>query len=935
MAGTINIRLKVDGVEKSITNIRDLETAISQAKEELKSLNIGSGEFKTLSENIKSAEGQLKNLNKQIEGLDTTQQAESFVKLGEGIVGAFTIGLTSLQTFGIENETIQQAQLKTTQLLTIAIGARQVAEGLLNVKIVANTLAQRASNLAVAAGTKLTKSFYTLIASNPYTALISAVGTLALAFITLGDNTEESGKQAEDAEKRWEDLGNQLNKVNDDLGNLNKQIVDETKLPLETQIRLRRAIEDEIKVLNEKQKAVRDNIDAQGDERDAILARDEAYQDTNERIALQEKRLRALNVSIKEIQSTKFERTLKIQSDAFKSLTDELNRLISQFSALSSIRGGSALIVEELQKILDGRTALAEQIEILKPLNQLFEEEFDVVIPEDIFGKAFEGYRKQLTKAFTTGNVGELEKAISDVLTDASKRVGAGEITIDAFNAIKTLTDSGYKPLIELLKKTDAEEPYGNLIPKLEDGKTGIAALNQVLAEYFRVTGVIRKEKTKTGEIIDVVFDAERAKKGFDTFGTFYKQFVDNIFNELKASGQFSDKLDKDIREQAETTAQGIIKGYEEVVRNEDDIRKQLQATQQIYQQIGKSRADAVFGFLLQYDERIGDIQTGLSQERILELSKYVNDEKRFYEELTKDKEVLFNGFNQFLKDLGVDELTITQLTEEQKLEIIKRYLKRQVDETASAEQKKRDEYEGTLAEVNKVIQEISNILATQFTIFSENLNLQQAILEREEQEALDRVVGNTEIANEKRLQIQEDYVKKNKELEKEQRLLQLRSQQAQAIVNTATAITNILSTWAANPVVAGILTTITALQSAAQVGIIQQQIGETQRLRRGGFLSGGASHENGGYMLGGNIEAEQGEVVINRTSSLFYRDLLNQVSQSGGGRPLVSNPYDDSRLIEALNRVNLDTPIRAYVVERDITRSQNVNKRLNQLSKF
>jgi phage-related minor tail protein len=65
MAGTINIRLKVDGVEKSITNIRDLETAISQAKEELKNLNIGSSEFKTLSENIKSAEGQLKNLNKQ------------------------------------------------------------------------------------------------------------------------------------------------------------------------------------------------------------------------------------------------------------------------------------------------------------------------------------------------------------------------------------------------------------------------------------------------------------------------------------------------------------------------------------------------------------------------------------------------------------------------------------------------------------------------------------------------------------------------------------------------------------------------------------------------------------------------------------------------------------------------------------------------------
>lgn len=935
MAGTINIKLKIDGVEQSITNIRDLERAIAQSKEELKGLDIGSDAFKQLSQNVRNAEGQLKTLSKEIEGLDTTQQAEGFVKLGEGIVGAFTIGLTALQTFGIENETITEAQLKVTQLLTIAIGARQVAEGILNLRIVANTIAQKASNLAINAGTAATRTFYRLLASNPYTAVILAIGALATAVIALGDDTEDAGDKAEETENRYADLEAQLKKTENAAKSLSNQIQEETNLALPTQIKLKNAIQDRINTLETLQKQTEDNLVVQGEERITALATNEIYQERNQELALQRQRLNSLTNSIKEQQKTNYEKTLKTQQDRLKSLNTEIGNLINQFDKLSNIRGGAAVIVEELQKILDTRESFAAQVELITPLQDLFGRTFDVEIPQDVFGGLFEFYRKQLTNAFKTGDIKELEGAISEVLQNASSAVGRGEITIEAFNAIKALTDEGYRPLLQLLRTAGDEPLFEGLIPTTADGKTGVDALNSVLGEYFRVTGIITKEKNKLGQIIDVSFDAETAKKGFDNFDAFYKQLVNNIFNDLKQNQKFANALDEDVRKQAEETAQGIITGYEQVVRNENDIRIQLQASQKLYEQIGKQRADAVFGFLLQYNDRISEIQTGLSEDRLLELSKYVGDEKRFYEELTKDKETLFAGFNQYLRDLGVDELTITQLTEEQKLQIIKRYLERQVNETANAEQKKRDEYQKTISDINKIIQEISIILSNQFSIFAENLNLQQQILQREEQELLDRVVGNTEAANQKRLQIQEDYAKKTKELEKEQRILQLRSQQAQAVVNTATAITNILATWAANPIVAGILTTITALQSAAQIGIIQQQISETQKLRRGGFLSGGASHENGGYMLGGNIEAEQGEVVINRTSSLFYRDLLNQVSQSGGGRPLVSTPYDDSRLIEALNRVNLDTPIRAYVVERDITRSQNVNKRLNQLSKF
>jgi hypothetical protein len=43
-------------------------------------------------------------------------------------------------------------------------------------------------------------------------------------------------------------------------------------------------------------------------------------------------------------------------------------------------------------------------------------------------------------------------------------------------------------------------------------------------------------------------------------------------------------------------------------------------------------------------------------------------------------------------------------------------------------------------------------------------------------------------------------------------------------------------------------------------------------------------------------------------------------------------NNFDDSRLLEALAKQKSE-PIRAYVVESDITQSQTVQRRLEQLS--
>ena len=201
------------------------------------------------------------------------------------------------------------------------------------------------------------------------------------------------------------------------------------------------------------------------------------------------------------------------------------------------------------------------------------------------------------------------------------------------------------------------------------------------------------------------------------------------------------------------------------------------------------------------------------------------------------------------------------------------------------------------------------------------------------------KVVGDTEEANAKRLELQEEYEKQREELEKKAARASLQVQLAQAIANTAQAITRV---FAQEGTLGFITSGLVAAANAVQIGLIAEQLSMIDSMQRGGIIKGqgglvlGPSHEQGGvrYARGG-VELEGGEAVINRQSTLQYGSLLSQLNQMGGGRPLmVNSSFDDTRLVEALAKQRSE-PIRAYVLEQDITNKQGVTKRLEQLSQI
>jgi hypothetical protein len=240
-----------------------------------------------------------------------------------------------------------------------------------------------------------------------------------------------------------------------------------------------------------------------------------------------------------------------------------------------------------------------------------------------------------------------------------------------------------------------------------------------------------------------------------------------------------------------------------------------------------------------------------------------------------------------------------------------------------------------TVDAISEGLEQFSMLVGRTASLVAQSYAFQLQQLEKTSKEALSKVTGDTEEANKKRLELESQYQKEKAQIEKAALIKSLQFQLVQAIVDTAQAVT-------ANLEVPPLAIAVGIL-GAIQVALIGQQLNAAQALAGGGRIRMGAggmvmgpSHENGGVSFAsGGVNLEGGESVINRQSSMNYGGLLSSINQMGGGQPLVNNPSNslsEERLVQAIAKSRQE-PIRAYVMNSEITNGQAINRRLEQLS--
>ena len=185
MAKTYVVKLEIDGVSESITSINQLEDAVSNLENELKSADLGSEEFKKLSKELGAAKKELNVFQRDIDALDPTAKAEQFVKFGEGIAGGFAIASGAASLLGVESEALEKTMVQTQSAIAIAVGFRSLAESKLTQALGQSVIAEKAraaatgvSAFVTGAATKGVKAFRLALASTGIGAIVVAVGLL-------------------------------------------------------------------------------------------------------------------------------------------------------------------------------------------------------------------------------------------------------------------------------------------------------------------------------------------------------------------------------------------------------------------------------------------------------------------------------------------------------------------------------------------------------------------------------------------------------------------------------------------------------------------------------------------------------------------------------------------------------------------------------------
>ena len=603
-------------------------------------------------------------------------------------------------------------------------------------------------------------------------------------------------------------------------------------------------------------------------------------------------------------------------------------------------------IVDTLEKNVSTAESYAKSLTKLKSITELYADlQKDLTPINDSVGDAFQAVRKKAESYFDSIKDGKLD---TDKLKEAGQQLKDEAVKIGESLGLKqddikllekyVLNYTQFTDAVNVFQKTDVKPPFTaaefekNLIDvQLLLGKIKIdpySQLNPTLADG-KPNPNYRDPKKLQADLLDAQERLQKSQEGFiASYVEKRKQEVDLT----KFSKEEQEKLLKTYEEAGKVAFQNLVNVGNEVILFENAVEQVSKRVETLNAQLERTAPAAREGFIVENAEKFAEeyssVLTGIAEtdEELYKLKEKLR--RKDYTEEEKYNSTL-TSLKESLAARGID---ISNFSYESQLTLLEAFLSKEVDLTKDAEKKKQDARNETLDAINNTIKEISNIANQVASVSREAVSFQLENLERRYQATLEQVVGDTKQANEKRLELEEQYNAQKKELEKKARLTELSLSLIQATANVAESITAALRTGI--PVVSQIAAGINAAIGAVQVGIIGSQIAQVNSLRRGG-ITRGPSHEMGGitYAQAG-VQLEGNEAVVNRQSTLNYSSLLSNINQSGGGRPLVVSSPMDSRLVEVLAKER-QTPIRAYVVEQDITRAQSVNRRLEQLSTF
>lgn len=269
-------------------------------------------------------------------------------------------------------------------------------------------------------------------------------------------------------------------------------------------------------------------------------------------------------------------------------------------------------------------------------------------------------------------------------------------------------------------------------------------------------------------------------------------------------------------------------------------------------------------------------------------------------------------------KEYGEDVAALENEQNEQLREIDQKYADEQ-------DAKRRERAKANFELAISTAQQTSDLIAQIFANQNEKEAAQRNASYDASTEALNNSLANRLISEDEYNTQVERLDQRKREAEKKARQEAFKQEKALALVN---AIMN-----TAQAVVAGLATggpplaIVNGALGALQIGIIASR---KFTAARGGIVPGNGS----GHIDSVDALLAPGEAVINARSTSMFAPILSQINEAGGGSPLIPE-IAMTRNTNSISNQSSNQPIRAYVVESELSETQNRVSRLQRGKKF
>lgn len=919
--------------DEAVNSQASLKAQLRQLTNELATLEPGSARFQELSTRAGELRDRIQDANQAVNALagNTTQ------KLGKALGSAAQIGVAGFQAvyssmtlLGVESEDLQ----KTMTTLMAVMNLSQAITTLGDIPDAFSNIKAAVVGLIPSLGAATTASSGLAIAMNavPFVAIGTALAGAVYSIYSYMQASKETAKEEEKRKKRLQEL--------------KKQQDEEAKSVA--------ASSSEFTTLIYQLKATNKNSERR---KELIKQINTQYGTTLQNLSDENLFQEQLNTSVREyiaLQYNKFklqknQEYIDKQNEKRYKAEQEQAKLLAQFN---KERFKAGTVITRWNNALNAN----EQI-TLKADESLAS-----------YRDRFDDFNKKLLDA---------EKAIRDS-TNAQDRLGLSREKL--LDVEDDLTKGGLRYVKQnedntssTEDATDATEKYAEVLEKAKKEMERVITFQSALkkVEDDRITDTLEKDKKAINErygdtrkqLIEKALEEQLAleEERFKIEGKTVEDWK-------KKETEIRKKADEEIKSntvgiltQAELDILNKLEGYrqEDIANLEktysDKEKLILAQTEQI--NINARLAELEFNKKNELEDidKLQGTEEEKGEKRLEIRRKYADKEiELLKEQANKEKIVLDLQLQQTLDDTSKTDAEKLQAKADYdaKLKTLQMKLVDDIndinDGVTSPLPDTKEEQEKKLAKIqqyaDKVVEIYSQISDLVGASIDERNKREEAAIRQSfdnQQKILDEQLKNR-VISEEQYEYEKDRLDADREVkEKEQRRKAFEAnkklQIANAVIQGAQAALAAFASGFAVPGIGAILAPIyAAVAGAFAVAQIAQISSQQFTAAKGGIVPGNGS---------GEIDSvpsllAPGEFVINSQSASMYPNLLSQINEAGGGKKLVPDALPSTTSQTTPNVfVNGNTgnnqPIKAYVVETDISESQRRINRIKQSVEF